>query len=133
MSGCFEPTLSSFTEYIDTEYTSAAQLDIEQGSMHEVFGQQVIVSWTLPSRMRKCLPATLYLWVYYGNGTVEKLIYEVNQLAGYRVYCLKGHNYEEMQGIVSYHITLCSGDKEIVSRRHHLWMEVISVDNSSLL
>ncbi|WP_100934013.1 acyl-CoA dehydrogenase [Candidatus Chlamydia corallus] len=126
--GCSEPSLSSFTEYIGSEYTAAAQLNIEQSCLDEVHGQQVIVTWSLPSRMRKCLPVTLYLWVYYGSGKVEKLTYEVNQSAGYRVYCLKGLEYKEVQGIISYRVALCSGNQEIISRRHHLWMEVISLD-----
>ncbi|AAF38491.1 conserved hypothetical protein [Chlamydia pneumoniae AR39] len=127
--GCSEPSLSSFTEYVGPEYSAAAQLSIEQSCHDEVYGQQVVVTWSLPSRMRKCLPVTLYLWVYYGNGKVEKLTYEVNQSAGYRVYCLKGLEYKELQGIISYRVALCSGNQEIVSRRHHLWMEVISLDS----
>ncbi|SPN73260.1 hypothetical protein C10C_0073 [Chlamydia serpentis] len=111
------------------EHSAAAQLNIEQSCVDEIFGQQVVVTWSLPSRMRRCLPLTLYLWVYYGNGKVEKLTYEVNQSAGYRVYCLKGLEYKEFQGIISYRVALYSGNQEIVSRRHHLWMEVISLDS----
>ncbi|ADZ18913.1 hypothetical protein CP04DC42_0055 [Chlamydia psittaci 04DC42] len=80
--------------------------------------------------MQYILPATLHLWVYYGDGKIEKLTYEVRQLSGYRIYCLKGEDFKERQGIVSYKVSLSSRDKEIVSRRHHLWMEVISMDAS---
>lgn len=130
LSACSQPSLSSFTEFVDNDYRAAAHLGIEQACVHEIFGQQVVVTWSLPYRMQSMLPATLHLWVYYGDGKIEKLTYEVRQLSGYRIYCLKGDDYEERQGIVSYKVSLSSGDREIVSRRHHLWMEVISVDAS---
>ncbi|WP_407365849.1 acyl-CoA dehydrogenase [Chlamydia pecorum] len=131
LSGCSEPMLSSFTEFVDNEYTAAAQLGIESAGMHEIFGQQVVVTWSLPHRMHKSLPLTLQLWVYHGCGRVEKLTYDISQLSGYRVYCIKDDEYEENQGIVSYRVALLNGDKEIISRRHHLWMDVISVDEFS--
>lgn len=130
LSGCSQPCLSSFTEFIDNDYTAAAHLGIEQTCLRETLGQQVVVIWNLPYRMQYVLPATLHLWVYYGDGKIEKLTYEVRQLSGYRIYCLKGEDFKERQGIVSYKVSLSSGDKEIVSRRHHLWMEVISLDAS---
>ncbi len=128
LSACSQPSLSSFTEFVDNDHSAAAQLGIEQSCVHEIFGQQVVVTWSLPYRMQKVLPATLHLSVYYGDGKIEKLTYEVRQLSGYRVYCLKGDDYHDRQGIVSYKVSLSSGDKEIVSRRHHLWTDVISVD-----
>ncbi|EPP38078.1 hypothetical protein BOKEGFJH_00441 [Chlamydia avium] len=129
LSSCSQPSLSSFTEFIDNDYTAGAQLGIEQGAGHdELFGQQVVVTWSLPYRMQKLLPATLHLSIYYGDGKTEKLTYEVRQLSGYSVYCLKGDDYYNRQGIVSYKVSLLSEDKEIVSRRHHIWTEVIAID-----
>ncbi len=131
LSSCSEPVLSSFTEFIDNEYSAAAQLNIEPVGIHEIFGQQVIVTWSLPYRMYKSLPLTLHLWVYYGSGEVERLTYEVPKLSGYRIYCLKGKDYEVRQSIVSYRVALLNQGKEIISRRHHLWMEVISTNEFS--
>lgn len=130
LSACSQPSLSSFTEFVDNDYTAAVHLGIEQACAHEVFGQQVVVTWSLPYRMRHLLPATMHLSVYYGDGKIEKLTYEVRQLSGYRIYCLKGEDFNERQGIISYKVSLSNGDKEIISRRHHLWMEVISVGDS---
>ncbi len=127
LSSCSQPSLSSFTEFIDNDYLAGAQLGIEQGPHDEIFGQQIVITWNLPYRMQKLLPATLHLSIYYGDGKTEKLTYEVCQLSGYRVYCLKGNDYYNRQGIVSYKVALLSKDKEIVSRRHHIWTEVIAV------
>lgn len=132
LSSCSQPSLSSFTEFIDNDYTAGAQLGIEQGGARdEILGQQVVVTWSLPYRLQKLLPATLHLSIYYGDGKIEKLTYEVRQLSGYRVYCLKGDNYYNRQGIVSYKVSLFGEGKEIVSRRHHIWTEVIAVDDFS--
>lgn len=119
--------MSSFMEFVQEDFTAAAHLGIEHGNDRQSTGQQIVVTWQLPSRMRKTLPLSLYLWVYYGNGTVEKLIYDIHHFSGYRTYRLLGDDYEQMQGIVSYKISLCDGDRVILSRQHHLWMEVISL------
>lgn len=132
LSGCADSSLSSFTEFINEDFSASAHLDIEQfdvGSGYSV-GQQLVVTWRLPSRMRHILPLSLYVWVYYGDGTVEKLIYDVHNLSGFRVYRLLGCDYEEKQGIVSYKISLCDGETIILNRQHHLWMEVIPLQTS---
>lgn len=129
MSGCVGKPLASFTEFIQSDFTAAAHLGIEQSECHQTIGQQLVVTWRLPSYMNKKLPLTLRLWVFYGNGTVEKLIYDVHHLSGYRTYRLLNDDYECVQGIVSYKISLCDGDRVILSRQHHLWMEVISLHN----
>lgn len=130
MSGCADTALSSFTEFINEDFSAAAHLDIEQQESERSNGQQIVVTWRLPSRMRTLLPLNLYMWVYYGNGNVEKLIYDVRNLSGFRVYRLLGRDFEEKQGIVSYKISLRDDEKVILSRQHHLWMEVIPLQNN---
>lgn len=122
--------MSSFTEFINEDFSAAAHLDIEQQDVGYSVGQQIVVTWRLPSRMRMLLPLSLYVWVYYGDGNVEKLIYDVHNLSGFRIYRLLGRDFEEKQGIVSYKISLCDGENVVLSRQHHLWMEVIPLQNS---
>ncbi|EPP34467.1 hypothetical protein CP10139811_0387 [Chlamydia ibidis] len=130
LSSCSQPSLSSFTEFIDSDYCAAARLGISRDCTDEIFGQQVVMTWNLPWRMRNLLPATLRLHLYCGDGHIETLVYEVHRLSGYRIYCLKNEDYHAYKGIVSYKVTLFSGDSEIITRRHHLWTEVISFNNS---
>ena len=49
------------------------------------------------------------------------------QKFSYQVYLLKDCDYQERQGIISYKVSLTKDGKEILSRNHHLWMEVISL------
>lgn len=132
LSGCADSSLSSFTEFINEDFSALAHLDIERSDLEteRSVGQQLVVTWRLPARIRHILPLSLYVWVYYGNGTLEKLIYDVHNLSGFRVYRLLGCDYEEKQGIVSYKISLCDGETIILNRQHHLWMEVIPLQNS---
>lgn len=127
LSGCSAPSLHSFMEFIDTDYTAAAHLNIQRECDREFLGQQLVVSWNLPARMSKQLPCSLHLWVYYGDGKVKKLVYQVDRLSSYRVYRLSGPEYQEHNGMVSYKVCLLHGDRKIVSRQHHLWTEVISL------
>lgn len=127
LSSCSSPSLSSFTEFLDNESKASVRLGIEQEGEREVYGQRIVMSWSIPNKMRNVLPAHLRLFVYYGDGTVEKFIYDIHQCSGYRICCLKGEEYCRRQGIVSYKISLFSGEKELVSRCHHLWTEILSV------
>ncbi|WP_080125482.1 hypothetical protein [Chlamydia suis] len=127
LGGCSQPALSSFLEFIDEDYTAAAHLGIDRGCVVESVGQQLVVTWGLPTRFRDSLPMVLHVWVYYGNGEAEKFSYDVHHLSGYQVYLLKDCDYQERQGIISYKVSLTKDGKEILSRNHHLWMEVISL------
>lgn len=127
LEGCSRPALSSFLEFIDEEHTAAAHLGIDRGCVVESVGQQLVVTWGLPLCFRNSLPMVLHVWVYYGNGEAEKFSYDVQYLSGYQVYVLKDSDYQDRQGIISYKVSLTKDDKEILSRSHHLWMEVISL------
>ena len=127
LGGCSQPVLSSFLEFIDEDYTAAAHLGVDRRCTVESVGQQLVITWGLPSRFRDSLPMVLLVWVYYGNGEVEKFSYDVHHLSGYQVYVLKDNTYRDRQSIISYKVSLTKDDKEILSRSHHLWMEVIAL------
>ncbi|ADH20765.1 hypothetical protein AB8868_01605 [Chlamydia trachomatis] len=133
LGGCSQPALSSFLEFIDNDYTAAAHLGIDRGCVTESVGQQLVVTWGLPSRFRDSLPMVLHVWVYYGNGEAAKFSCDVQHLSGYQVYTLKENDYQDRQGIISYKVSLTKDGKEILSRSHHLWMEVISLKAFSQL
>lgn len=129
LCSCTGPTLFSFTEYVDSGRYASNQIGVEDCDLEEICGQQIVFSWNLPPKLKKNLPADIYLYVHYGNGDIEELIYPVKQVTGYMIYSLTGDLYHNKKGIISYKLSLFYKGKELVTRQHHLWTEIIKIKN----
>lgn len=128
LSGCCSrPTLSSFIEYADPSNGAAAHVGVHIcDGAHS--GARVVLMWHMPRHCSHLMPARLLLKVHYGNGQHEEFVYDVSHLSGFRTFVLEGDDYIRKQGILTYRLSLWSGDQEIAVREHHLWTEIIPLD-----
>lgn len=121
--------MSSFTERLDGRYDAMAQLKPKHDSSREITGQQLVISWSLPSKLRSKLPMVLEAKIRHDNGFVITKSYPVSAASGIKIYLVEGNELKEKGGVSSYNLVLKSQDRVISVRKHHLWTEVIMLSD----
>ncbi len=130
LAGCqYSRPLSVRSEYLDTKYLAAKQIDTPDPRCSCFTGQQLVIRWNLPP---SCVPAEIVLQVRYGNREMQEFRRSTCERWGTWMFRLMDKDFWKYQGILSYSVQIYHEGTLIDQWNHHLWAEVITIDSTSL-
>lgn len=130
-SGCARDPLSAQTNYLLREQLASFHVGSPDPMLYyPLVGQRLLVQWDLPPAYRDYPDLTLRITIRFGNREQSVRTASISDLKGHYVFILRGEEYCEKEGILTYKAEVLGNDQVLETWRHQLWVELISTTDS---
>jgi hypothetical protein len=126
LASCGRSYLSVRREWVDGRYLASTHVSTpDPRQAHPPFGQNLVISWWVPSSILAEQP-DLVLQVIYWNFTQKTFVYPLQKRIGYKVCCLLDEQYQETGGLLTYRAQVVTKDGRVFKEwKHQLWVNLI--------
>jgi hypothetical protein len=126
-SGCTRRYLTARTEYLTPEYLASSQVRTPDPRQEAFLGEQIVVHWDLPFALLREEPQ-LHLSVRFVDRDIKEFSFPVRVRRGYLMVPFLNEEDLCRGGVLSYKIEVSVAEKCWTAWRHHLWVDIISVN-----
>lgn len=128
LTSCTGNHFSIQTSYLNREMLASYYVETPDPLLQQpLMGERVLVQWNLPRWYLQYEDLHIRMAIRYKNATETVFSLPVRCLKGYYNFMLKGSEYAEKRGILTYKADLIGDGRILESQVHQLWAELISI------
>ena len=130
LEGCAQERLSVQNHYISYKNLASYQVGTPDPCKKcPDYGHQLLITWSIPEEWLEGERLFLNLDIRFEDKTQENFSYPLTVVRGLKEYRLLNDAYDEKGGILSYKVEIVREGEVLETRHHHLWTEVIELEN----
>lgn len=124
VTSCKQPTLAVETGYFTRKDLASSHVGTpDPNKQSPIFGQRLYISWNVTPEEFASGQLVLQIKARLKKeGMLDKKV-PLDSPTGTYIFPIVGDDYTKGGGLLSYKVTLMSGDKELAKSRHKFWVE----------
>ena len=127
LSSCSPHILNIQTQYFNQKSLASYYIGTPDPSLkNPMIGQKLLVQWSLKTSCIEDSPLFLYLKLRFRNHEEKEIVLQIHRKKGIYVYELKGEEFCETGGVLTYMGEIRNDETCIASWKHPLWVNFLS-------
>lgn len=129
LASCSSRMLTVHSDYVTIESLASFYVDTPDPLLNcPPYGERLVISWSVPSRLMKLEDPHLVLTLRYRNRDQIVRKIPLRRPSGTTLFRVLNDEYCETGGFLTYRVQLIAGSCMYEEWRHQLWAELIAID-----